>query len=372
MTTQWRSVTAVVAVELNSGRVTRVTPANGASWSVVAAGNGWVLVQESSPSNPGHLLAAHIHPREAADPGAWCWSHLPLPGSTEAVPQQVREQLERVGVEVMRLQPSVGSRDVPFEAVVLHRTDKPGPRPTILFPHGGPHSAYAAQFFMPLSFMVSLGYTVVLLNYRGSTGFGEASIQSLPGHISTHDVQDCWDSLQEAVKRGYTDPSRVAVIGGSHGGFLTGHLCGQFPSSFRCAVLRNPVCDISLMIHVSDIPDWCYVEGWGGEEGKRRAAHKPTADEIEHMRAISPAAHLDKVSCPMFFMLGARDRRVPWEDARQYVHALRARAHPPRTRVIVFPEDTHALDRPQTEFEQWLNAAWWLKAHMGAGSEHAG
>lgn len=54
-------------------------------------------------------------------------------------------------------------------------------------------------------------------------------------------------------------------MGGSHGGFLTGNLVGQFPDQFKCAVLRNPVMDISLMIHVSDIPDWTFVEAFGSK-----------------------------------------------------------------------------------------------------------
>ena len=59
----------------------------------------------------------------------------------------------------------------------------------------------------------------------------------------------------------------MAVIGGSHGGFLTGNLVGQHAARFKCAVLRNPVMDISLMAHVSDIPDWCFVEAWGSKVG---------------------------------------------------------------------------------------------------------
>ncbi len=56
-------------------------------------------------------------------------------------------------------------------------------------------------------------------------------------------------------------------MGGSHGGFLTAHLAGQHPDAFAAAVLRNPVCDLSVMVHVSDIPDWCYIEAWGTEVG---------------------------------------------------------------------------------------------------------
>ncbi len=64
---------------------------------------------------------------------------------------------------------------------------------------------------------------------------------------------------------GWVDESRVAVVGGSHGGFLAGHLVGQHPTRFRAAALRNPVLDISLMVHVSDIPDWTFIETWGTE-----------------------------------------------------------------------------------------------------------
>ncbi len=70
------------------------------------------------------------------------------------------------------------------------------------------------------------------------------------------------------LRSGFVDESRVAVIGGSHGGFLTGNLVGQHAARFRCGVLRNPVMDISLMAHVSDIPDWCFVEAWGSQVWK--------------------------------------------------------------------------------------------------------
>jgi acylaminoacyl-peptidase len=64
---------------------------------------------------------------------------------------------------------------------------------------------------------------------------------------------------------GFADAERASVCGGSHGGFLTGHLMGQYPQRFKCAGLRNPVLNIALMVGVTDIPDWCYVETYGSE-----------------------------------------------------------------------------------------------------------
>lgn len=57
----------------------------------------------------------------------------------------------------------------------------------------------------------------------------------------------------------------MAVSGGSHGGFLTGHMIGQYPDTFKCAIVRNPVFDLAHMIYVTDIPDWVFVESFGPE-----------------------------------------------------------------------------------------------------------
>ena len=85
----------------------------------------------------------------------------------------------------------------------------------------------------------------------------------------THLVQDTPNTANLVLPKrrcaGLVDKDRVGVMGGSHGGFLTGNLVGQYPSAFKCGVLRNPVMDLGLMIHVSDIPDWTYVEAFGSK-----------------------------------------------------------------------------------------------------------
>jgi acylaminoacyl-peptidase len=128
--------------------------------------------------------------------------------------------------------------------------------------------------------------------------------------------------------------------------------------------MRNPVCNIALMTGVSDIPDWCFVETFGSEEGLRRFRVDPTVDDLQEMLAKSPIRYADKVRAPVLMLLGARDARVPPKDALQYVYALRDKTDATEVRVLMFPEDKHDLGTPQTEFESWINVASWLKTHM--------
>lgn len=89
---------------------------------------------------------------------------------------------------------------------------------------------------------------------------------------------------------------------------------------------------------------------------------------MPYSRSSSSSSPL-QVTAPLLMLLGAKDRRVPPPDGQQYLAALRARGV--TTRCLMFPEDSHALDRPQTEYEQWINSAWWLRTH-GAAPADAG
>lgn len=131
------------------------------------------------------------------------------------------------------------------------------------------------------------------MNYRGSLGFGQDSVYSLPGNVGTQDVRDVqvwpqhvvltprhptclrvpprrssratclsgcplwWQLCVERVlQESSLDAGRVALVGGSHGGFLACHLLGQFPDTYHACVVRNPVVNIASMVAATDIPDW--------------------------------------------------------------------------------------------------------------------
>jgi len=109
---------------------------------------------------------------------------------------------------------------------------------------------------------VKLNAVVLLVNYRGSIGYGQRNIDSLPGNIGKNDVEDVVNAIQLVLStREYQiDKSKILVVGGSHGGFLTGHLIGQYPKMFKAAAMRNPVTNIPSMVTTSDIPgkNWLF------------------------------------------------------------------------------------------------------------------
>jgi acylaminoacyl-peptidase len=153
-----------------------------------------------------------------------------------------------------------GGAQLPFEAVLLtpgfDAAKEPLP-PLLAFPHGGPHGVSPTSFSNHLAFYAVCGFSVLLINYRGSTGMGQAALASLPGKCGSQDVADCLAAVELVASR--TGKERVCsrdnihIQGGSHGGFLTTHLIGQAPDLFQTAVARNPVCNIAHMIGTSDM-----------------------------------------------------------------------------------------------------------------------
>lgn len=230
--------------------------------------------------------------------------------------------------------------------------------PLLLWPHGGPHSAFANGLALEPTVLLSMGYAILLVNYRGSVGAGQASVDSLPGHCGSHDVSDCLLALKEALSQmSWLDEARVALIGGSHGGFLVTHLAGQTPDKWRAVVTRNPVIDVASMSVVSDIPDWCYVE-----TGYEYTQLGPVSEDILlAMRRCSPILHAHKVKAPTLLQVGLKDLRVPPSQAKEFYHILKANGTPVKMNVY---DDNHPLSSVVVEMEDIVSTILWLEEHM--------
>ncbi len=210
--------------------------------------------------------------------------------------------------------------------------------PLIVNPHGGPHSASLSIFRFEMICYVLSGFSVMNINYRGSIGYTKEFIDLLPGNVGDFDVKDCHDSVLDFIKNSKNiDQKKISVLGGSHCGFLGGHLMSQYPDFYNCAILHNPVTNIASMIGISDIPDWCFCEA-----GYDPYEHQIITPEIlEKAFKISPMFHVEKVKNPILFLLGEVDLRVPIEQGKQFYFALKSRKI--ETKILMYPGESHPI-----------------------------
>lgn len=171
------------------------------------------------------------------------------------------------------------------------------------------------------------------------------SLLSVLTVLLRQDVADCLSILDAAVSAGLVDGARASYVGGSHGGFLGGHLAGQAPDRFRCISLRNPVTNIASMVGVTDIPDWCFVETPG--LGVNAFAEPPTAEQLAAMQARKNEGRVGTISS------GLSISAVPWTHERPPIAPFAAakRHRSPRTRpqCLALAACQHA-PRPVTLF----------------------
>ncbi|KAM1281555.1 hypothetical protein FF1_022291 [Malus domestica] len=355
---------------LFSGEVLRISPTNSSfSWSVLTLDGDNIIAVSSSPVDVPHIKYGYLIDKESKNAA---WSRLNVASPTDECPKKVKSLLSSLRFSIMKIpirdvsdSPTKGATN-PIEAIFVSSKTKRNDalNPLIVFLHGGPHIVSLSSFSKSLAFLSSIGFSLLIVNYRkvvGSLGVGEEALQSLPGKIGSQDLKDVLAAVDHVIDMGLASPSKVAVLGGSHGGFLTTHLIGQEPEKFVVAATRNPACNLALMVGTTDIPDWCYVEAYGSE-GKNSFTEAPSAEHLTLFHRMSPISHVSKVKTPTLFLLGAQDIRLPISIGFQYSRALKEKGVP--VKVIVFPHDNHAIDRPQSDFEIFLNIGVWFKKYL--------
>ncbi|XP_038723947.1 acylamino-acid-releasing enzyme isoform X2 [Tripterygium wilfordii] len=360
----WGSREVLLSVNILSGEISRATPADSDfSWHVVALDGDNIIAVSSSPIDVPELKYGYLV--EKPKSAQWSWSAVS--SSIFRCSESVRSLLSSLQFSIKKIpvkdisdcQTKGATR--PYEAILVSSNlENASSDPLIVVLHGGPHSVSLSSFSKSLAFLSSIGYSLLVVNYRGSLGFGEEALQSLPGKVGSQDVNDVLAAIDYVIDSGLVRPSKLAVVGGSHGGFLTTHLIGQAPDKFVAAAARNPVCNLASMVGISDIPDWCYVETYG-REGKNKFTDAPSAEELAIFHSKSPISHIAKVKTPTLFLLGAQDLRVPVSNGLQYARALKEKGV--EVKVIVFPNDVHGIERPQSDFESFLNIGVWFKKY---------
>ncbi|MBI2762785.1 MAG: S9 family peptidase [Chloroflexi bacterium] len=193
------------------------------------------------------------------------------------------------------------------------------PYPTLVHVHGGPTSVDLDRWAPDLQAYVDAGFQVVLVNYRGSIGFGAEWRDTLIGNIGWPEIEDINAGVDDLLARGLADPARLAIAGWSWGGYLTLLMHGMHPDRFVAGVAGVPVGDYAL--GYEDLSPLL--------QAYDRALLGGTPAEVpELMAERSPISYVDNVKAPILFLAGEADSRCPIRQVMVYVDRLRARNHP--------------------------------------------
>ncbi|MGI3777413.1 MAG: prolyl oligopeptidase family serine peptidase [Janthinobacterium lividum] len=186
--------------------------------------------------------------------------------------------------------------------------------PLIVVSHGGPTSMSTDAFSIRVQWWTSRGFAVADVNYGGSTGFGRAYRQRLDGQWGVVDVGDCVAAARHLAAEGRVDGARMAIRGGSAGGFTTlAALVGS--DVFRAGASHYGVADLRLLAGDTHKFESRYLDGLIGKLPEDGAVYD----------ARSPISHVERLSCPVIFFQGLDDKVVPPNQARAMAAAMRAR-----------------------------------------------
>lgn len=232
--------------------------------------------------------------------------------------------------------------------------DAQGRYPLVLYIHGGPHAQYGHTFFHEFQWLAAQGYVVLYTNPRGSSGYTERFMTAIRGNWGELDYHDVMAAVDEVASRPYIDEARLAVAGGSYGGYMTNWIIGH-TDRFKCAVTDRSVVNLESMFGTCDVA--FRSDGyWPGNPW----------DDPEALRRQSPLRYLSNVKTPVLIIHSEGDLRCPIEQAEQLFTALkRLKAD---VVFVRYPQETsHGLSRggpPDLRLDRLARIGEWLDKHL--------
>jgi len=207
--------------------------------------------------------------------------------------------------------------------------------PLVVKSHGGPTGSTSAELRLSTQFWTSRGFAVCDVDYGGSTGYGRAYRERLDGRWGEVDVADCVGAARALVADGRADARRLAITGGSAGGYTT--LCAlTFHDVFRAGASHYGVSDLEALARDTHKFESRYLDRLVGPYPEAAAVY----------RARSPIHHVERLSCPIIFFQGLDDAVVPPNQAELMVEALRRKGLP--VAYLAFEGEQHGFRRAET------------------------
>jgi len=233
--------------------------------------------------------------------------------------------------------------------------------PLVLYIHGGPHGQYGNVYFHEFQMLAGQGYWTLFTNPRGSTGYGHEFTYATRMRWGMEDYQDLMKAVDEVIRRtGQVDTTRMAVLGGSYGGFMTNWIIGH---TNRFAVAQTD----------RSIANWFSWYGSSEAQGLTEYEFGGFPWEQDSLyRALSPFTYVTNMKTPLLIVHSEEDYRVPITDAEQLFMALKKRGVP--VEFVRYPRSSHGLSRtgpPWLLVDRLERIRTWFAHWIGTGTTPA-
>jgi len=217
--------------------------------------------------------------------------------------------------------------------------------------HGGPHGVFGDQWHWRWSAQAfaARGYLVAMVNFHGSTSWGQDFATSIHGEWGLKPTDDILAATDQLIERGFIDPDRMAISGGSYGGYLTAWLTTQ-TDRFVCAIAHAAVTNLGGM-YASDFT-----------QGRPRAYGAEYFDDRQRVERWSPSAHAAGYSTPTLVIHGEQDYRVPVTQGLELYGVLKAKGV--EARLVYYPDENHWILKPRNSIHWYGEVLGWLERYL--------
>jgi dipeptidyl aminopeptidase/acylaminoacyl peptidase len=318
--------------------------------------SGWPHL--STTPDLQHFATTHSNEQHPPD---ICFGKLTGEGeNTSSIHWQRLSRLNPIAEETLALVPSQivtyesvdgWQIDALFTPPLSHKGDNPPP--LVVDVHGGPSSAWCDDFgyiFFSAQLLASVGYAVLRPNVRGSWGRGVAFADAVVGDMGGKDLQDILYGIEYLVERGMVDGNRVAIAGGSYGGFMAAWAVTQ-TTRFKAAIMAAGVSDFHSFHAQSNIADW-----------DMRFVGVDPLEHPEVYRARSAITYASRVKTPTLILHGQDDAIVPVNQAYAFYRALKERGVP--VELVLYPREGHGFSEYEHRRDSEERTLRWLKEYL--------
>jgi dipeptidyl aminopeptidase/acylaminoacyl peptidase len=256
--------------------------------------------------------------------------------------------------EVVRFK-SFDGLEIPNILYKPHQATADNKVPALIWVHGGPGGQTRTGYSAFMQYLANHGYVVLGINNRGSSGYGKTFHTADDQKHGKEPLQDCLEAKKYLASLPYVDGSRIGIIGGSYGGYMTLAALAFHPDAFNVGV---DIFGVSNWLRtLKSIPP--YWESF--REALYQEVGNPETQE-EMLRAVSPLFHAEKIRKPLLVIQGANDPRVLQVESDEIVQAVKKNKVP--VEYVVFPDEGHGFSKKKNEAEAYSRTRAFLDQHL--------